>query len=423
MHWRCYQLKRWTVFCSQIMTRIITLTLTTLLLAGLIPHVSITVNAEVTLDDFPYKKFFAYDDYYYAIISTVEITTSSATGNYPPSGYVDFNNGMATDATTNQEWYCVKGTYANGGYNYPEAYLCVWYPTGWELRNGWQSGISLCLYPVRDELTTLPTGFPTLEFESLEAALSKTSSTTNSALNIQSSVGSSFTNYQNGTIDLAALEAELQSALSQLETLAQASGNTLSDQIAVNNAITYTQTIQQITNTENIIETQTVTPALITLLNQRRATASNAVADFYSKAKTQSETISALKDLSNSVTYLITNGSYKNIADISAINAVLDFINTSINEVQSYKELDPDVSEKSQASDAEELELLNELVSVMQDQTIENKLQDQQIAGKSSNINSILEPVWNNKYFTYLVGTCGVLIIACIILRTRYRML
>lgn len=409
------------------------MTLTILLLAGLIPHVSITVNAEVTLDDFPYKKFFAEDGYYYAIISKAPLTTTRQSGNYPPSGYWDYNTGMSTDATANQDWYSVQGSYnANTGvYTFPEAYLCTWYPTGWELRNGWGSGIYLCLFPVLDELTTLPSDFPKLEFESLEAKLSQTTATTNSALNIQSSIGTSYTNYQNGTINLATLEADLQSALSQLETLAQASGNTLSDQIAVNNAITYTQTIQQITNTENIIDTQTVSSELSNLINNKRQkilmayfkyTNENGIADLMGYY-TQEQAIEEINYLISEM--YMESANYTSIADINAINSFTEYANNYITSIQQYKELDSTVSEKSQASDQEELEYLENLeaettdnidsLKIKVDSSI-NETQAQQIK------NQVIQPILENTLLVKILPIAGLFMVLAVTLGFKYKL-
>lgn len=407
----------------------------TLLLAGLIPRVSITVNAEVTLDDFPYKKYFEDAGYYYAIISKVEFEQLSQSANFPPDNYWDFNTGMSTEATNNQNWWCVEGTYDynTSSYIYPEAYLCTWYPTGWQLRNGWASGAYLCLFPAMDDLTTLPSDFPSLEFESLEEALSKTTSTTNTALTIQSNVGASYSQYQAGQIDLSTLEAGLQSALDQLESLANASGNTLSDQVAVNNAITYTQTIQQITNTENIINTQQINEDLVKLIDQwlndiniayEKYTNELGLGNILGRLN-QSEAIAEISNTIYKVSSILREGSYKNSSDINAINAVINYANNKITSLQNYNELDSTVAEKSQASDAEELEYLDNLEAETTDNinTLKVKVDSSINQTQADQVKQqIIQPILQNTLLIKILPIAALFMVLAVTLGFKYRL-
>lgn len=392
----------------------------------------ITVNAEVTLDDFPYKKYFSVSGYYYAIISKKELLQISQSGNFPPDNYWDYDTGMSTSATNNQDWWCVEREY-QGEYSFEEAYLCTWYPTGWQLRNGWGSGVYLCLFPVIDELNTLPSDFPTLEFESLEEALSKTTSTTNSALTIQSNVGTSYSQYQAGQIDLATLEADLQSALDQLESLSNASGNTLSDQVAVNNAITYTQTIQQITNTENIINTQQINEDLVKLIDQwlndiniayEKYTNELGLGNILGRLN-QSEAIAEISNTIYKVSSILREGSYKNSSDINAINAVINYANNKITSLQNYNELDSTVAEKSQASDAEELEYLDNLEAETTDNinTLKVKVDSSINQTQADQVKQqIIQPILQNTLLIKILPIAALFMVLAVTLGFKYRL-
>lgn len=397
----------------------------TLLLAGLIPHVCITVNAEVTLEDFPYKKYFEDAGYYYAIISKVEFEQLSQSANFPPDNYWDFNTGMSTEATNHQNWWCVEGTYNYNisSYIYPEAYLCTWYPTGWQLRNGWASGAYLCLFPAMDALTTLPSDFPTLEFESLEEALSKTTTTTNSALTIQSNIGTSYSQYQAGEIDLATLETNLQSALDQLETLANGSGNTLSDQVAINNAITYTQTIQQITNTEKIINNQTLSDDLQSALANELYEANTTYTKYVNKTIDQSEAMKQFRIINRKI-FSYTQ-MYNSAADLEAINTAINTISNYINVISNNNELDATVSEKSQTSDAEELEYLDNLEAETTDtiDTLKDKVDSSINQTQADQVKQqIIQPILQNTLLIKLLPIAALFMVLAVTLGFKYRL-
>lgn len=285
--------------------------------------------------------------------------------------------------------------------------------------------------------TSKPSGFPAVSLgltksdvqsmidTSINTSLNKTTSVSTSAKNIQSEATNAYVDYSNGTITLAQLQATIDDLASQLESLNNSSSATLADKIAVNNAITQTQLVQDAANKDAIIqemeEDLTVSSSVSSTITGKINEANQIFNQYSQGTKTQTEAVTQINQYITQLTQLITPQTPT--ADINAINSAINTINGIKDSVTTHSELSPDVSEEQVQSDQEEIEMLNEMMSVMQEQVVENKMEDQRVAGQAGDINSILEPIWNNKYMTYLVGVSGVLILACIVLHTKYRML
>lgn len=283
--------------------------------------------------------------------------------------------------------------------------------------------------------TTKPTDFPELvinqgltieEVQQLvNQSINSTTSATTSANNYQQQALNNYQQYQNGTITLSTLETRLNNIVTQLNALNNSASATLADKVAINNALTQTQIINDTAIKDAIIqemeEDLTASSNITSSIATQVSNANNTFQNFTQGSITQSVAVTQINQYITTLTNLITPQTPT--ADVEAINTAVNSINGIKDSITNYSELDPNVSESQISSDQEEIEMLNELVSVMQDQTIENKMQDQQIAGQSDEINSVLEPLWSNKYMTYLIGVSGVLILACIVLHTKYRML
>lgn len=258
--------------------------------------------------------------------------------------------------------------------------------------------------------------------------MNATTGVTTSAENIQNQVTNAYVNYSNGSITLTQLQSTIDSLASQLQALNNNSSATLADKIAINNAQLQVQIVQDAANNDEvsgqlkeIYNNQELTPSCKSRVNTYQNRINTIYNNFTSGSITQSEAITQVRNYITDCHYYIAQATSQ--ADIDAYNAVINAATGSIESISNYKELDKSVSDNQVASDEEEIEFLNEMISVMQDQTVENKMEDQRIAGQAGDINSILEPIWNNKYMTYLVGVSGVLILACIVLHTKYRML
>lgn len=384
---------------------------------------SITVNA-AELIDFPYK-IYAYDSYYdkyYLVISKEDFGTDTTETN---DHLTDLMTGLEIDISEIQGWYTVSNT--------AEAYLYTHTPSGWMVSLGYgKTGSSPYVkYLIPTNLTeysesSLPSNFPEIDISNLESKLNKTTQTTNSALTIQSSVGTSYQQYQDGTIDLATLEANLKSALDQLNSLANKSGNTLSDQVAVNNAITYTQTIQ-----ENVI--LNTSPELQTVLDEIRNEVNtiyyqyinkNGLGDLYGYISMEE----AIEQISTHITrleYYISKAYYTSIADITAINATQNYIRNITDNIRNARELDKDVSEKSQTSDAEELEYLDNLEAETTDtiDTLKVKVDSSINQTQADQVKEqIIEPILQNTLLIKILPIAALFMVLAVTLGFKYRL-
>lgn len=428
--------------------------MTILLLVGLIPHVSTTVKA-VEVSDFEYIKYYSYNGFYYASLSDQPYTTYTTDTDTPADTYIDNNMGLKFQATKTQTWVSIKTFNSNLEQIDWNAYIAVYYPTGWELMNPFMVGSNVLFFPTNYEVTDL-TGFPTLEFESLDDAIAdfenKLNATTNSSViasTVQNQVNSASEQYNYGLITIEEYEEIVDTGAERVNALNNLSTNTIADQIAINNAqnaiaIAKNQInseanrseLEEInTNLNEFYESWSNDHTISDIVKQSGLpTTPQGFTNFVTQnvqnfreliaqnAMTENEVIWELIQLQTMVGALSTQD-WLTSADRGYLDQVSKTIEQTITMFENEKDIDRTVSDKSQYSDVEEISLLNEMVSVMQDQTVENKLQDQQISGNAEAINNILNPVWGNKFFTYLIGTSGVLIIACILLHTRYRML
>lgn len=255
--------------------------------------------------------------------------------------------------------------------------------------------------------------------------LNSTTSSSTTANQIQQNATNAYTDYTSGTISLSQLQATISDLQQQLETLNSQSSNTLADKVAITNATLQVQLVQDAANKDEIIdELQTDLKVSSNIQSQITGKINEANQTFQNYSQGSVTQTQAVTQINQYITYLTSQITPETpTADIEAINAAINTINGIKDSITNHSELDQNVSEEQVRSDEEEIEMLNEMISVMQDQDIENKLQDQEITGNASDINTILEPVWNNDYFKFLIGCAGVLIIACIVLHVRYRFL
>lgn len=402
--------------------------MTILLAVGLIPLVSTTVKAADITDEYTYKQYVTdKSGHYHIFLSDTEFESRKGV-----SQVTDFNTGTVENLNTG--WY----------------YVTTWNTTGTVLHLAYIGSTWECIIPVRQytdtarfyfmaendivtSSTSKPSGFPAITAgiskddvtDMINNALNATTSVTTSAKSIQTQATNAYVDYSNGSITLAQLQSTIDSLASQLQALNNNSSATLADKVAVNNAITQTQLVQDAANKDAIIqemeEDLTVSSSVSSTITGKINQANQIFTEYSQGTTTQTEAVTQINQYITQLTQLITPQTPT--ADINAINSAINTINGIKDSVTSHSELSPEVSEEQVKSDQEEIEMLNEMVSVMQDQVIEDKMEDQQIAGKADAINNILNPVWENKFFTYLIGTSSVLIIACILLHVRFRML
>lgn len=219
--------------------------------------------------------------------------------------------------------------------------------------------------------------------------------------------------YLAGDIDSATMQ---QTVTSNIDTLSDLTPSTLLDAMQINNGLTYNQTIQdQLLNTAS--------GNVQSMINGYQTTINNAITNYQNGTTSQKDTVNIINQAITNLNNMIINGTAKTTADVNAVNAAINAANANLDSVTGYKDLSQDVSDKSQQSDAEELELLDEMVTEMQKEEIEQPFENQQTMQDAQTVRDSISDIWINKYMIALTSMFAMLVIPCIILRTHYRMM
>lgn len=273
-----------------------------------------------------------------------------------------------------------------------------------------------------DELN-LPTGITEDTILNIvNESINSTTQTTTQAQQIQANLSADYQSYKDGNLSPQALQVSVDNTVSTLNNLNNNSGNTLADLMAVNNGLTYAQTVQDKINSDEIISTQTVTSTVQLNINGYINQANSAYNDFTSGIKTQSEAIEVIQQQIINLNNIITSGQATTSADIAAVNAAINTVQNTSNSVHNYTELDKTVSDKSQQSDNEELnyigELQSETTSTLEELSISSTI-DNNDTGEAKNIFAI---VWENKAVKMFLPIAACFMIICIVLGSKYEL-
>lgn len=264
--------------------------------------------------------------------------------------------------------------------------------------------------------TTLPDDIPPLDNieDAINEALNATTNVTTQAITINQNINNTYNTFQAGGITEAEFNAQMEEYRSQLEALANESGATLADQMAVNNALTNLDiTINQQVNN--------VSPELLYLISDWKTEVNQVFADYRNKDLTQEEALTTIRSSINKAAIQASNGNYTSTADQSAINAFMDFSNNIIDSIANYSDLDKNVSDAVESSDAAEKEYLDSL-------TAETTASIQDISPKDSfsdaemgTAQEVLSIIWENKLVKRLLVICGCFMVVCVVLGIRYK--
>lgn len=257
----------------------------------------------------------------------------------------------------------------------------------------------------------------------INESLNSTTETTSQAQSIQSNLSTDYQNYQDGNLSSQSLQVSIDNSVESLNSLNQSSTNTLADLVAINNGLTYAQTVQDKVNADEIIDTQTVSSSVQTNINGYINQANNAYNDFSSGLKTQSEAIDAIQQQIINLNNMITSGQAKSSADVAAVNAAINTIQNTSNSVKNYSELDKTISDKSQTSDQEEMQyidgMLSETTSQLQDFAPSQQMNSQQQNEVKTNLLSL---IWDNELIKLVLPLAGSFMIICVVLGIKYRL-
>lgn len=259
--------------------------------------------------------------------------------------------------------------------------------------------------------------------ELINESLNATTSIAGNANNLQQQAINYYQQYTEGSITLNQLTVNLNNIVNQLNTLNQQPNATLADKVAINNALTNTQIVNDSANKDAIIDemqndlqvSSSITTAITGKINQANQTFQN-----YSQgAVTQSEAVTQINQYITYLTGLISPQS--TTADIEAINTAINTINGIKNSITSYSDLDKNTSESVIQSDQEELDYLDELTAetlgTIQDISPEKEFSEQQ----KTEASNILSVIWQNDLIKKLIPICACFMVVCVVLGIRYK--
>lgn len=250
-------------------------------------------------------------------------------------------------------------------------------------------------------------------------SLNATTETTTQANQIQTNINNYYTSYQNGSISQEEMQQYVDTALADLRNLNNNSSNTLADLIAINNALTYTQTVQQ----EILLRPSTsVTTSVQNILQE----VSNLVQQYQNRTVTQAQAMQELRGYAYQLAQLM-NGELS-ISDVEVINAGTNVVNNFIEIISNNSELKKEVSELSQQSDKDELDFIE---SIETEQSIEDLapskiyLQGQTATADNNDgvsITELFQAVWNNALVKILIPIFAGFSIVAVVLGRKYKL-
>lgn len=232
-----------------------------------------------------------------------------------------------------------------------------------------------------------------------------------------------YNQYQAGDITYTTVQQNISVYVDELAELNSVSGNTLADLMAINNSLTYAQTVQDVANKDEIIDTQTVTANVANTINGKINEANQAFQDYSSGEVNQTETVKILNQYITQVSQLITPES--TAADIAAVNAAVNTIEGIKDSVGDHSDLQQDVAESVQKEDEEELQFLEELTgeTTATIDDLQSGVQQAISDSDAQKINDeIITPILDNVFLKRFLPIAALFMVVCVVLGIRYRL-
>lgn len=262
--------------------------------------------------------------------------------------------------------------------------------------------------------STLPSDLPPFDDiqDAINSALNATTSVTTQAITINNNINNTYNTYKTGGITQEEFNATMDDYRKQLESLANDSGATLADQMAVNNALTNLDiTINQQVNN--------VSPDLLTKINTWKTNLYNIYSDYKTKEITQSQAMTQIRVELNAIMAQASNGNYTSTADQEAINSIVNLGNAYIDSISNYSDLDKDVAESANASMESEIQFVDSLLAETT-QSLE-QLTPKLESEESTKALSWIGMIWENEFFKQVLPWCAIAMLVCLVLGVRYR--
>lgn len=255
--------------------------------------------------------------------------------------------------------------------------------------------------------------------EIVNNSINATTNTTIQANTIQTNISNYYTQYKNGDITQEEMQQAINEAIAQLKSLNDTSGNTLADLMAINNALTYAQTVQD----ELLLRPSTsVTTSVQTILQA----VSNLVQQYQNRTVTQAQAMQELRGYAYQIAQLM-NGELS-ISDVEVINSGTNVINNFIEIISNNSELKKDVSELSQKSDKDELDFIE---SIETDKSVEDLAPSKiylqgQVSTTDNNgeetVQDLFKAVWDNALVKILVPIFAGFSVVAVVLGRKYKL-
>lgn len=260
--------------------------------------------------------------------------------------------------------------------------------------------------------TTLPDDIPPLNNieDAINDALNATTSVTTQAVTINQNINNTYNTYQSGGITEAEFNAQMDEYRTQLEALANDSGATLADQMAINNALTNLDiTINQQVNNAN--------SELLNRLDTYRGMLYGYVDQYRNGTLEQATAIKQIYNLINTIQQL--QEEYNTTADINAINVTINYGNSCIDSIANNSDLNKEVSESANASMESEMQYVDSLLS-----ETSQSLSDltPSLSGEdTTKAMSWISMIWDNKFIKMILPWCAIAMLICLVLGVKYK--
>lgn len=423
--------------------------LTITVVVGLLPLVSITVDAAASYDDYKYVTAITYSDGNTYVFVSVDYPTvwadvkSSTTISDVYGIYVfDMDGGTAHAepvlcleySDTLSSWLCSStlspssgtktlyrfGTSTAKSSSYQRVTLNSYTSAGQPTKvvtnySGWNSAEKSYAQNYSTDVSQLPHGLDESTVQDIVSEqLNTQTATGTTAATIINNTTTQYNLYLSGDVSSEEMQSYVSSNLDTLSDLSTTTGNTLSDLMQINNAITYNQAIQdQLLNTAS--------GNVQSMITGYTNTINTAVSNYQSGATSQADTVTIIQQQINNLNQLITNGTATTTADINAVNAAINAANGSLDSVTGYQDVDHEVSQKSQDSDQAELDYLDELTAETT-ATVEEIAPSQNFsASQASETMEVLDLVWENDFVKKLLPLCAGFMVICVVLGIKYK--
>lgn len=313
------------------------------------------------------------------------------------------------------------------------------YTNGWSPAqiNGYHTFIVNTSLP--SNIPDINIGMPDISLE-INNILNSSTTTSTQAENIQSIVNIAMDQYNQGNISSNDMQNVIDTLSSSLDSLSAQSGNTLSDQIAINNAQNAVQIAQDKVISQGLIDeikslfqlSETLSSEFISITELEQFIRESYIDPYMNGTYTKNGVLIGgeneflpglitLKSSAISALYGVasTEADYEYIAQMSSL------IDKSIDIINNAGDVNKDVADKLESSDNEELEYLDSAISETTkdidglksdlDNVISNSQANQVKTG-------ILQPILNNKLIKSLLPIAALFMVLAVTLGVRYRL-